>query len=679
VKQPAAAIQDAEDFLSSIINTLADPVFVKDREHRWVALNEAYCRFMGYPLEQLLGKSDVDFFPAAEAAVFWARDDEVFATNAENTNEEDFTDAAGVTHVIVTKKAVFTDRNGARFLVGVIRDVTDLRLAERELRLHRGRLEELVRQRTSELSEANTKLRQEIRERQRAEEALSESERKYRAIFEGAVEGILIARMDGRRFVYANPAICDMLGYSREELCALGVNDVHPQEALPTIIDEFETQARGERHVPVTLPCLRKDGAIFYADVVAAGIVLDGVPCNLGFFIDVSERRRAEADRLRLEAQVRQAQKMEAVGQLAGGIAHDFNNLLAVLSMQIGLLADAPVGDARRAMAADMRATVDRGAALARQLLLFSRRQPMRVEQHDLNAIVNNLTDLLRRLLGERISLVTELGPTPLWLAGDSGMIEQVILNLCVNARDAMPNGGRLVVATREVVLTETGAGPEKFAHLSVADTGGGIEPAVIERVFEPFFTTKPVGAGTGLGLATAHGIVAQHRGFMRAESEVGTGSAFHVYLPLATCAAQPSAPTEQPLTFGRGERILLVEDDSALLAATARSLRDLGYEVETAADADAAMAVWEQDNGGFDLVLSDMVMPGSMSGLVLCRRLCDGAASLRAIVMTGYSLELATADAVANDSIQCLNKPVQLSTLAAAIRKALESRPAPP
>jgi CheY-like chemotaxis protein len=370
---------------------------------------------------------------------------------------------------------------------------------------------------------------------------------------------------------------------------------------------------------------------------------------------------------------------MEAVGQLAGGIAHDFNNLLAVLSMQIGLLADAPVGDARRAMAADMRATVDRGAALARQLLLFSRRQPMRVEQHDLNAIVNNLTDLLRRLLGERISLVTELGPTPLWLAGDSGMIEQVILNLCVNARDAMPNGGRLVVATREVVLTETGAGPEKFAHLSVADTGGGIEPAVIERVFEPFFTTKPVGAGTGLGLATAHGIVAQHRGFMRAESEVGTGSAFHVYLPLATCAAQPSAPTEQPLTFGRGERILLVEDDSALLAATARSLRDLGYEVETAADADAAMAVWEQDNGGFDLVLSDMVMPGSMSGLVLCRRLCDGAASLRAIVMTGYSLELATADAVANDSIQCLNKPVQLSTLAAAIRKALESRPAPP
>jgi two-component system, cell cycle sensor histidine kinase and response regulator CckA len=386
---------------------------------------------------------------------------------------------------------------------------------------------------------------------------------------------------------------------------------------------------------------------------------------------DLSERKR-------MEGQLRQAQKMEAVGLLAGGIAHDFNNLLAVLAMQIGLLSDSAPGEERRAMAADMAATVDRGAALVRQLLLFSRRQAVKAERHDLNALVANMTSLLRRLLGERIALVTDLGRSPLWLDGDSGMLEQVIMNLCVNARDAMPDGGRLVVAAHAVMLTQDeaavtlGARSERFAHLRVTDSGCGMAPNVIERAFEPFFTTKAVGKGTGLGLATAHSIVAQHGGFIRVESEIDEGSTFHVYLPLIAEGGVQTAATTHGPALGHRERILLVEDDPSLRRVTAHGLQGLGYEVALATDADEALATWERESGRFDLVLSDMVMPGSMSGLALCRKLCERDESLRAIVVSGYSLELGKDDEIAGNRIQRLTKPVHLGALAAAIRTAL-------
>jgi two-component system, cell cycle sensor histidine kinase and response regulator CckA len=628
-----AALSEERDTLAKYFETTPAIVLVLDREARIAKLNRAGAEMLEVKAEDVLGR---DFFASfvPENLAAWARGhfDSVLAGKAFEGGrmEGPVRTASGGIRVILWSSDVLRDAAGA--VVGTIGSGLD------------------------------------ITERKRAEHELLLS----RASLRSATDAILWIDRHGR-LRYANEAAAERLGYTSDELSKLTIFDIDPQttpESWPVRIERLKARGR----VIMETTHRRKDGRTIPVELGATYLMAEGEELVVVVARDLSERRR-------LEAQFRQAQKMEAVGQLAGGIAHDFNNLLAVLAMQIGLLADAEPGEGRRSMAADMRGTIDRGAALARQLLLFSRRQVMKTERHDLNVLVSNLTKLLRRLLGERITLVTELGAVPLWIEGDSGMLEQVIMNLCVNARDAMPDGGRLVVTAREVTLTEgeaaqaVGGRSERFAHLQVTDSGSGMEPEVVERAFEPFFTTKPAGKGTGLGLATAHGIVAQHDGFMRVESEVGTGSTLHVYLPLVAEGAARAEAAEHHAAPGQRGRILFVEDDSALGTVTARSLRELGYDVVLTANADDALIIWERERGTFDLVLSDMIMPGSMSGLALCRKLCEQDERLRAIILSGYSLELVADDEVAGDRIERLTKPVHLATLAAAMREALAGR----
>ena len=386
-------------------------------------------------------------------------------------------------------------------------------------------------------------------------------------------------------------------------------------------------------------------------------------------------------ERLQLEARFRQAQKMEAVGQLAGGVAHDFNNLLTVIQGYCALLlADTGANVEQTEATKEIQAAANRATNLTRQLLTFSRRQPMQTRPLDLDDVVSGTGRMLQRLIGEDIVLHTRLLPGGAWIEGDAGMIEQVLLNLAVNARDAMPDGGELWLELSSVLLDEAGASrhptarPGAFVCLSLRDTGRGIAAEHLPHIFEPFFTTKEVGKGTGLGLATVHGIIAQHRGWIEVESRPGEGTTFRVHLPrLPAGRSQPGSPREVAAVRGGQESILVVEDEPAVRTLAVRIREARGYRVQAAPDGAAAMELWRQQGGGFNLLLTDLVMPGGISGAQLAEQIRAEQPQLRVIYMSGYPGETAGRGLILQDGVNFLQKPFQPQNLAKAVRSRLD------
>ena len=361
--------------------------------------------------------------------------------------------------------------------------------------------------------------------RKQAEATLLESSEQFRVIFEGSKDGILLADVESRKFIAGNRAICDMLGYAQDEIRQLNVDDIHPREDLPGILEGFKKQARGEIESIVGLPLRRKDGSVLYADLQSNLVSVAGRKCLLGNFRDGTERRRI----LSLEKQVRTAQKMEAVGTLAGGIAHDFNNMLTVIIGYGEMLKLRIANDPKAVSDLDeILRSAERASVLTRQLLTFARRQVVEPVHLDLNEVMSGLVKLLRKVTREDIEIKTFLAENPMMIRADRGQVEQVLMNLCLNARDAMPEGGQLVIETGVTMLEEEylkqypymKAG--RYAVLSVSDTGIGMDEGTRERIFEPFFTTKGPEKGTGLGLAMVYGIVKQHNGFIHVYSEPG-------------------------------------------------------------------------------------------------------------------------------------------------------------
>ena len=400
--------------------------------------------------------------------------------------------------------------------------------------------------------------------------------------------------------------------------------------------------------------------------------------------IERTQQLQAEvAERKRVEDQLLQAQKMEAVGQLAGGVAHDFNNILAAMILQLDLLREEPgLTPALREEIKEVEKGAHRAAELTRQLLLFSRRQIMQMKPLDLNEVLADLLKMLRRLLGEHIDITIHGDAAPLWVDADQGMMQQVVMNLCVNARDAMPQGGRLTLGTRALeiqpaeVLTNTEARPGRFVCLTVADTGCGMDAQTLPHIFEPFFTTKEIGKGTGMGLATVYGIVKQHQGWVEVESATNVGTAFRIYLP-----ARPAAPDGKgtaalpPMPRGT-ETILVVEDDEPLRKLSVTTLRRLGYNVLEAPHGAAALRQWNDYGGSVDLLLTDMVMPEGISGLDLAQRLRILKANLKIIIATGYSQEMARLSAHKEAAdMNFLTKPYEARVLAHAIRNCLDRK----
>jgi nitrogen-specific signal transduction histidine kinase/ActR/RegA family two-component response regulator len=395
--------------------------------------------------------------------------------------------------------------------------------------------------------------------------------------------------------------------------------------------------------------------------------------------VDITERKA-------LEELLRQSQKMDAVGQLAGGVAHDFNNMLAVIRGNAELLlmdaADYPA-QAREGLKHVVAAS-ERAANLTRQLLAFSRKQVMQPQPLVLSDVIANLTKMLKRVIGENIDLQCHYAAPLPYIHADPGMMEQVLLNLVVNARDAMPGGGQVCVATEFVQLdegrahTNAEARAGEFVCLSVSDTGTGIAPEVLPRIFEPFFTTKEVGKGTGLGLATVYGIVKQHQGWIEVSSEVGKGTTFKVLLPATPAPVRRAAVTEADVEVRGGtETILLVEDDHAVRLTTRRVLESKGYRIREATSAREALEVWHNHAGEIALVLTDIIMPEKLTGRDLAEQLWREQPGLKVIFMSGYSAEVVgeNTEFVRRTRSHFLHKPSSARTLLETVRHCLDQK----
>ena len=397
-------------------------------------------------------------------------------------------------------------------------------------------------------------------------------------------------------------------------------------------------------------------------------------------FIDISDQRRAEEERGRLEEQLRQTQRMESVGQLAGGIAHDFNNLLTAILGTCDLidLGDPEWSDDSRGVQ-EIRRAANKAAALTRQLLAFSRKQVLQPRRLELNAVVESMERMLQRVIGEHIEFITFPGPGVGPVLADRGQIEQVVMNLAVNARDALPSGGRVLVETRDTHLDEAyarehaGVEPGRYAVLSISDNGVGMTPEVQARAFEPFFTTKEIGKGTGLGLSTVYGVVNQSGGHVWLYSEPGEGTTFKIYLPVDEDAAEPVPEPGPPLSVEGTETILVVEDEPTVRTLACAILRRLGYRVYEAAGPDQAIRASDRITGPLDLLLTDVVMPRA-SGLQLARQLCLARPGLKVLYMSGYTDNVIVHQGALDPGTPLLEKPFTADVLAWKVRTVLDT-----
>lgn len=509
--------------------------------------------------------------------------------------------------------------------------------------------------------------------RKQQEEALRASEARHRSLVESAVYGMYRSSLDGK-FLDVNPALVKMLGYSSaEELMAIDMaRDVYlDSDQRAAVIHAYRESGCLES---CELRWKRKDGRSITVRL-SGNVFKNEQGETLGFEMiaeDVSERRA-------LEEQLRQSQKMEAVGRLAGGIAHDFNNLLTVMKGYSELMLDElDTADPLRAEVDEIKKAADRAAALTRQLLAFSRQQVLAPKVLDLNSVVGNMDKLLRRLLGEDVDLFTVLEPGLARVKADPGQIEQVIMNLAVNARDAMPNCGKLTIETANVDLDDNyirdhaSVKPGPYVMIAVTDTGTGMTDKVKSRIFEPFFTTKEIGKGTGLGLSTVYGIIKQSGGYIWVYSEVGIGSTFKVYLPAVDAPAElPACPIQRPA--GRGsETVLLVEDEDGVRALMRQVLHKHGYNVLESRHGGEALLMCERHSGKIDLLLTDVVLE-QMSGRELAERLIRIRPEMKVLYVSGYADDAIVHHGVLNADVAFLQKPFTTEALARKIRYVLD------
>jgi two-component system, cell cycle sensor histidine kinase and response regulator CckA len=503
-----------------------------------------------------------------------------------------------------------------------------------------------------------------VTERVRAEEALRSSEEKFRMAFTTGPDAFYLASIDDGKIIEVNPVFEDIFGYDRDEVIGktsleLGLYR-HPEDRARMLT---ELKSKGSVR-DLELEGLKKTGEQISVSLSVSATVLHGQTLMLGVIKDITERKRAEATHERLQAELQQAQKMESVGRLAGGVAHDFNNLLTAITGYAAFVLDelAPA-DPARADVQEILAASERASALTAQLLAFSRKQVLKPQVLDLNTAVQGTISMLMRIVGEDVVFNTRLSAEPCWVLVDPGQLDQVLLNLSVNARDAMPSGGTLTL--------ETGGGAG-VVHLTIRDTGCGMSREVLSHLFEPFYTTKAQGKGTGLGLSTVYGIVQQSGGDIAVHSAPGLGTSVTISLRQADAAIAVVRDAHQADAHHGTETILLVEDEAVLRRLSARVLSASGYTVLTASNGDEALDIIDRHDHAIDLLVTDIVMPG-MNGRDLARAVATRRPAIRTLFVSGYSDDAILHHGVLEPGIAFLHKPFAPEALLANVREVLD------
>ncbi len=612
-----------------------DAIFVEDLQGRILDVNRGACTLHGMTREELIGSHAIEtLVPPGRREQARAEFQKLAA--GQLTWIESESERADGRVVPVEIRVVRVEYDGAPALLFHVRDVT---------------------------------------ERRAAEMALRSSETLFRSVWENSVDGMRLTDENGT-IVAANQAYCRLVGLSHEQLEGKPMTVVYSgKEDWPEMIRHHcERFSAGIIRQKQEYERILHDNRSVIFEVTDSYVESGGKPrLLLSLFRDATSHRR-------LEEQLRQSQKMEAIGQLAGGIAHDFNNILTIILGHATLLTMSKLDPKGMVSAQQIKQASERAAGLTRQLLAFGRKQIFNPRPVDLNRVVSKMTDLLARLLGEDIELQIDFSAEPAVISADVSMLEQILLNLSVNSRDAMPRGGQMAVRIAACDVDDdhlqhvAEARPGRFVRLSHSDTGEGIPPENLPRIFEPFFTTKELGKGTGLGLATVFGIVKQHEGWVEVESELGKGTTFHIYFPASDAPLIEGEAAETQFHARKGtETILVVEDERDLREIVTRTLNLNGYRVFQAVDGQNALQIWEQYKQEIDLVFTDIIMPGGLNGRELADRLWADKPELKVIFSSGYGADALGKNFKLDPKLNYLQKPYLPQTLSRVIRRCLD------
>jgi two-component system, cell cycle sensor histidine kinase and response regulator CckA len=638
-KRAEADLQASKSLLETVMNNIPQGVFWKDRDSRYLGCNRVVARAFGFETpEQMVGNTDFASvgLRREQAAFFVQKDREVMESRVAQLGIiEEATLANGATIWMETNKIPLRDADGE--VIGVLGTWQD------------------------------------ITERKLAATALAESNQKLQSLIQVAPFAMLIVDADATVQMW-NPSAERIFGWSAGEVLGKPLPYV-PADRQAEFHGLLADGLKGKRQLAREVVRMRKDGSPVELSLWSAPLC-DGqgrINSVLAFLVDNTERKS-------LELQLRQAQKMEAVGRLAGGVAHDFNNLLTVISGYTEILLKDLVGDERRKnMVVEIRKAGERAASLTRQLLAFSRKQVLAPKVLDLNAIVAESEKMLKRLVGEDVRLAVKLNPSLAHVKTDVGQLEQALMNLVVNARDAMPQGGTITIETANVDLDEdycrsfAEVKPGRYVMLALSDTGCGMDEPTMVRIFEPFFTTKEPGKGTGLGLAMVHGFIKQSGGHVSVSSEVGKGSSFKVYLPEVQVVRTLGKSRFGQKKMPQGsETILLVEDDVEVRVLTYQILQSCGYTVLAAAHGAEAIQMAEKHQGTLHLLLSDVVMPG-MGGRQVAERVKALKPAIKVLYLSGYTDDAVVRHGVLESETAFLQKPFTPALLANKVREVLD------
>ena len=680
-KRAEAALRRREKELADFVDNATIGLHWVDGNGTILWANKAELELLGYTHEEYIGHHVAEFY--ADADVITDILQRLTANEELHDYEARLRCKDGSIRYVHINSNVYWEDGKFVHTRCFTRDITERRIAEEALRQAHDELEQRVEQRTAELVAANSLLKDEIRERQRAEKFLLESEMRFHSAFEYAPIGIGLASPEGR-WLQVNDSFCEIVGYTKNELLTLDFQTItHPED----LADTFQYQRRmltGEvKTCQIEKRYIHKLGHVVWA-LTNVSLLRDEQNKPLYFISqiqDVTERKRAEEALKISEEQLRQSQKLEAVGQLAGGIAHDFNNLLTAINgySELTLRRLAPDSPVRNNIE-EIKKAGERAANLTRQLLAFSRKQVLQPKVLNLNAIVTDMDKMLRRLIGADVDILTALDSALGQVKADAGQLEQVLMNLAVNARDAMPAGGKLTIQTANVELSEensqnhTSVKPGRYVMLAVSDTGTGMDAETQSRIFEPFFTTKEQGKGTGLGLSTVYGIVQQSGGNIQIYSEIGKGTTFKIHLPRVDETIDTPAPFKLSETAVQAvETVLLVEDEPSVRQLSRQVLEGEGYRVFEAALASEALQFCQNYKDEIQIMVTDMVMP-EMNGRELAKRVAVLRPEMKVLFTSGYMNESIIHNGNHGTGEAFLEKPFTPVSLADKVREVLSA-----